>query len=92
MLREYIRILKIKIPIISEMSIEEAEEFVESGTLGGGMLPKLQNCIDAMKQGVSRVHIMDGRIPHCLLLEIFTNKGIGTAIISTGEERFYHAK
>jgi len=78
--------------LISEMSMAEAQEFVESGMLGGGMLPKLQNCIDAMKQGVSRVHIMDGRIPHCLLLEIFTNRGIGTAIMSAGEERFYHAK
>lgn len=78
--------------LISEMTIEEAQEFAGSGMLGGGMLPKLQNCIDAMKQGVSRVHIMDGRIPHCLLLEIFTNKGIGTAIISEGEERFYHGK
>ena len=77
--------------LISEMPIDEAQEFVASGALGGGMLPKLQNCIDAMKQGVSRVHIMDGRIPHCLLLEIFTNKGIGTAIIGKGEERFYHA-
>lgn len=78
--------------LISEMTIDEAQEFVGSGTLGGGMLPKLQNCIDAMKQGVSRVHIMDGRIPHCLLLEIFTNKGIGTAIISAGDERYYHGE
>ena len=44
------------------------------------MIPKLQGCIDAIENGVSRVHIMDGRIQHCLLLEIFTNKGIGTAI------------
>ena len=78
--------------LISEMTIDEALNFVSSGTLGGGMLPKLQNCIDAMKQGVSRVHIMDGRIPHCLLLEIFTNKGIGTAIINSGDERYYHAE
>nr|WP_314463847.1 acetylglutamate kinase [uncultured Clostridium sp.] len=78
--------------LISEMSIEDAQKFVSGGTLGGGMLPKLQNCIDAMNHGVSRVHIMDGRIPHCLLLEIFTNKGIGTAIVSPGEERFYHAE
>jgi acetylglutamate kinase len=76
--------------LISEMGIDQAQEFVDSGALGGGMLPKLQNCIDAMNQGVSRVHILDGRIPHCLLLEIFTNKGIGTAIIGSGEERFYH--
>ena len=45
------------------------------------MLPKLLNCIQAIESGTSRVHILDGRIPHCMLLEIFTNKGIGTAII-----------
>lgn len=77
--------------LISEMTTDDAQAFVDSGSLGGGMLPKLQNCIDAMKQGVSRVHILDGRIPHCLLLEIFTNKGIGTAIYNTGDERYYHA-
>ena len=76
--------------LISEMTLEEAQDFVHSGTLGGGMLPKLQNCIDAIHEGVSRVHILDGRIPHCLLLEIFTDKGIGTAIIKSGEERYYH--
>ena len=78
--------------LISEMTVEEAQEFVSGGSLGGGMLPKLQNCIDAIKEGVSRVHILDGRIPHCLLLEIFTNKGIGTAIINSREEKFYHGK
>ena len=78
--------------LISEMSAQEAQAFVDSGNLGGGMLPKLQNCIDAMNNGVSRVHIMDGRIPHCLLLEIFTNKGIGPAIVKEGEERFYHGE
>ena len=46
------------------------------------MLPKLNNCTDAVRNGVNRVHILDGRIPHCLLLEIFTNKGIGTAILA----------
>lgn len=76
--------------LISEMTVDEAKDFVENGGLGGGMLPKLQNCIDAITEGVSRVHILDGRIPHCLLLEIFTNKGIGTAIINPGEEKFYH--
>ena len=63
--------------------------FVNSGALGGGMLPKLQNCIDAIENGVSRVHILDGRIAHCLLLEIFTNKGIGTAILGEGETNYY---
>lgn len=78
--------------LISEMTVEEAQEFVAGGGLGGGMLPKLQNCIDAIEEGVSRVHILDGRIPHCLLLEIFTNKGIGTAIIDRKGEKFYHAE
>lgn len=76
--------------LISEITVDEAQKFVAAGGVGGGMLPKLQNCIDAIKSGVSRVHILDGRIPHCLLLEIFTNKGIGTAIISSGEEKCYH--
>ena len=80
-----------KSSLISEMTVEEAQAFVDSGSLGGGMLPKLQNCIDAIENGVSRVHILDGRIPHCLLLEIFTDKGIGTAIYNSKEDvRYYH--
>ncbi|MBD5096527.1 MAG: acetylglutamate kinase [Lachnospiraceae bacterium] len=70
-----------KSTLISEMSITEAQEFIDKGIVGGGMLPKLTNCIDAMKNGVSRVHMLDGRMEHCLLLEIFTEKGIGTAIM-----------
>lgn len=76
--------------LISELTIPEAKEFLKSGNVGGGMLPKLQNCIDAIESGVSRVHILDGRIEHCLLLEFFTNKGIGTAILSESESRYYH--
>ena len=67
--------------LISEMDIQEARELISSGVVGGGMLPKLQNCIEAMEKGVSRVHILDGRLEHCLLLEFFTEKGIGTAIL-----------
>ena len=67
--------------LISEMSISEAQTLIDDGVVGGGMLPKLQNCIDAMNNGVSRVHILDGRLEHCLLLEFFTEKGIGTAIM-----------
>ena len=74
--------------LISELTVSEAKELINSGYIGGGMLPKLGNCIDAVEQGVSRVHILDGRIPHFLLLEIFTNKGIGTAIIGDQERRF----
>lgn len=76
--------------MISELYISEAEALIADGTITGGMLPKIQNCIDAINQGVSRVHIMDGRIPHSLLLEIFTNKGIGTAIIKEDREKYYN--
>ncbi|MCF0128095.1 MAG: acetylglutamate kinase, partial [Pseudobutyrivibrio sp.] len=64
--------------LISELTVDEARDLIGDGFIGGGMLPKLNNCIDAIEQGVSRVHILDGRIAHCLLLEIFTNRGIGT--------------
>ena len=67
--------------LISKLFVKEAKELIDNGNVGGGMIPKLQNCIDAIEQGVSRVHILDGIIKHCLLLEIFTNKGIGTAIL-----------
>ncbi|WP_343215578.1 acetylglutamate kinase [Eubacterium sp. An11] len=67
--------------LISEMDVNTAKEFIANGVVGGGMLPKLNNCIDAIEQGVSRVHILDGRVAHCLLLEFFTEKGIGTAIL-----------
>ncbi|MFQ9509607.1 MAG: acetylglutamate kinase [Lachnospiraceae bacterium] len=76
--------------LISELTVAQMETLLKSGNVGGGMLPKLKNCLDAIKNGVSRVHIMDGRIAHCLLLEIFTNKGIGTAILNNKEERFYN--
>ena len=66
---------------ISRLSATQADELIEEGCIGGGMLPKLHNCTDAVKNGVGRVHILDGRIAHCLLLEIFTNEGIGTAIV-----------
>ena len=74
--------------LISELWVGQAKNLLEKGNIGGGMLPKLQNCIEAIEEGVSRVHILDGRIPHCLLLEFFTNKGIGTAILNEREERY----
>ena len=83
---------KDKSTLISELTTDQMEELLNSGNVGGGMLPKLNNCIEAIENGVSRVHILDGRIPHCLLLEIFTNKGIGTAILNGGESRYYHGK
>ncbi len=74
--------------LISELHVGEARRLIEGGTIGGGMLPKLNNCIEAIENGVSKVHILDGRIAHCLLLEIFTNRGIGTAILSEGEQNY----
>ena len=74
-----------KSSFISRLTASQAEELIASGMIGGGMLPKLGNCTLAIRNGVNRVHILDGRIPHCLLLEIFTNQGIGTAIIEDSE-------
>ncbi len=70
-----------KSSFISRLTATAADELIGEGCIGGGMLPKLNNCTDAVKNGVGRVHILDGRIAHCLLLEIFTNEGIGTAIV-----------
>lgn len=75
-----------KSSFISRLTADQAEELIGQGCIGGGMLPKLGNCTSAVKNGVNRVHILDGRIPHCLLLEIFTNEGIGTAIVADEEE------
>ncbi|MBR2188229.1 MAG: acetylglutamate kinase [Eubacterium sp.] len=71
-----------------ELTVSEAEAMISDGLVDGGMIPKLQSCIKAIENGVSRVHILDGRVPHCLLLEIYTNKGIGTAILADTEEKF----
>ncbi len=75
--------------LISELYSNDAAKLIEDGTVRGGMIPKLENCIDAINAGVNRVHILDGRIPHCLLLEIFTDRGIGTAILSGSEGKYY---
>ncbi len=75
--------------VISEMTLSEAQSLIDDGTIAGGMIPKIRNCMNAIENGVSRVHILDGRIPHSILLEIFTNKGIGTAILADDEEKFY---
>ena len=68
--------------LISELTIDHADQLIADGFIGGGMLPKLKNCVDAVKNGVASVHILDGRLEHCLLLEFFTDEGIGTAIIN----------
>ncbi len=75
-----------KSSFISRLTADDADQLIEEGFVGGGMLPKLNNCTQAIRNGVNRVHILDGRIPHCLLLEIFTNEGIGTAIVADEEQ------
>lgn len=70
---------------ISRIKVSDADKLISEGYIGGGMLPKLANCTSAVKDGVHKVHILDGRIPHCLLLEIFTDKGVGTAIVGDDE-------
>ena len=79
-----------KSSLISEIKVKEAKELIAGGTIGGGMLPKLSTCIDAIEAGVSRVHIIDGRIPHSILMEIFSDRGVGTAILGDTEEKYYH--
>lgn len=76
--------------LISVLTLEKANELIEDGYIGGGMLPKIRNCIDAVNNGVNRVHILDGRKDHCLLLEFFTQRGIGTAIIDDEKKLYEH--
>jgi acetylglutamate kinase len=67
--------------LISTLTGDDIDRYVKDGTIKGGMLPKVQACTEALQNGVSKTHIVDGRIPHCILLEIFTQEGIGTEIV-----------
>jgi len=62
------------------MTLEQARAAIADGTASGGMIPKIETCIDAVEQGVDAAVILDGRVPHALLLEIFTEGGAGTLI------------
>ncbi len=66
--------------VISTIKVNEVKSLIDDGTINGGMIPKVECCIAGVEAGVNSVHILDGRIAHCLILEIFTNKGIGTLI------------
>lgn len=66
--------------LISKIDSQSAKELFASGIISGGMIPKLQNCLEAVQNDVRRVHILDGRLEHSLLIEIFTKKGVGTMI------------
>jgi acetylglutamate kinase len=68
--------------LISRIDVDRLAALVDAGALSEGMIPKARSCVDAVKSGVSRAHILDGRIPHALLLEFFTREGIGTMVIA----------
>lgn len=75
--------------ILHALTAAEVHELISSKIINGGMIPKVLGCLEALDRGVGRTHIIDGRIPHCILLEIFTNKGIGTMIMK--EKILYHS-
>lgn len=68
--------------LIRQTTVDELDALMADGTIAGGMIPKVRSCVEAVRGGVRRAHILDGRIPHVLLLEIFTDEGIGTMIRS----------
>ena len=75
--------------ILSALTAKEVYELIDKKVINGGMIPKVLGCLEALEKGVNRTHIIDGRIPHCILLEIFTYKGIGTMIMK--ERVLYHS-
>ena len=72
--------------LISALTPDEAEEMIVNDLLGGGMVPKVAACVAALRGGVRRAHILNGTVPHALLLEVYTDEGVGTMIAETGEE------
>ena len=67
--------------LVTNLTVEEAQNLTHNNTIAGGMIPKIQCCVDAVRDGVEKAHIIDGRKEHALLLEIFTDEGIGTEIV-----------
>jgi acetylglutamate kinase len=72
--------------LIRQTTATELEALTADGTIAGGMIPKVLSCVNAVRNGVRRAHILDGRIPHVLLLEIFTDSGIGTMVVGDNDE------
>lgn len=66
---------------VSRITAAELQDWLQAGRVEGGMIPKVQACLRALEAGVRRVHIVDGRVPHALLLEIFTDRGVGTMVV-----------
>lgn len=66
--------------LIPSLTVPEARKLIQNGTITGGMIPKIEGCIDVVEEGVEGVAIIDGRVPHCVLLELFTQHGVGTLV------------
>ncbi|MCW5892816.1 MAG: acetylglutamate kinase [bacterium] len=73
--------------LVSTLSVDEARELIADGTIGAGMIPKIECCISALQQGVRQAHVIDGRVKHALLLEVLTNQGVGTQVVSDSARR-----
>ena len=67
--------------LIHSLTAEEANELIANGAIESGMIPKVQACLETLERGVRKVHIIDGRLRHSLLLEVYTSKGVGTEIV-----------
>jgi acetylglutamate kinase len=67
--------------LIPSLSVSEARELIRNGAIEGGMLPKIEACLETLAAGVGKIHIIDGRVPHSLLLEVYTDRGVGTEIV-----------
>ena len=77
------------IPVLSEKDVADC---ISQGIISGGMIPKIEGCLDTVRRGVDRAHIIDGRIPHSIILEIFTKNGIGTMIVKEKRENYEYRK
>jgi acetylglutamate kinase len=66
--------------LIQELTVEEARRLIKDGVITGGMIPKIEGCVEVVEAGVEAVVIIDGRVPHCVLLELFTAHGVGTLV------------
>ncbi len=86
---EGVKLSKDSPDVLHALTEAEVNDLIAKNIINGGMIPKVLGCLEALNGGVGRTHIIDGRIPHCILLEIFTNKGIGTMIMK--EKVLYHS-
>ena len=68
--------------LLTEISLDDIKKLIKNGTISGGMIPKIETCVNAVKEGVKAAVILNGKVPHAILLEIFTERGVGTLITS----------